>query len=244
MRVVTRFLCVLAIMPALTACQSAKHDEVVKHGSRFADPRTEALAEAAAVGDVAKIDEELQAGAQINGRDDIGVTPLLYALYHKNWVGYHTLLERKADPNLETVSGDSVISIATLFGDADYLQEALDHGGNPNLVDDDSLRYRVPIFTAIMARSQAEVSLLIKAGADLNPMSPAGTPLMAAAAINEYEIVYTLLQAGADFSIKDNAGHTVAWYLENSKIDPKSDVHVWWEKSVEFLRQRGVEVHP
>lgn len=244
MQVVTRFLCVLAIVPALTSCQTAKHDEIVKHGSRFADPRTEALAEAAAAGDVAKIDEELQAGAQINGRGEDGITPLLYALYRLNKTGYHALLERKADPNLETGYGDSVISMATLFGDPYYLEDALAHGGNPNLVNDDSLRYRVPIFTAIMVRSQAEVSLLIKAGADLNPMSPAGTPLMAAAAINEYEIVYTLLQAGADFSIKDNAGHTVAWYLENSKIDPKSDVYVWWEKSVEFLRQRGVEVHP
>jgi hypothetical protein len=228
------------LLNCMTACKASEIDE------SFTDIKVRELASAAADGNVKQIDNLIASGVQINARGKDGVTPLMWALYHLNKDGYKALLEKHADPNLQENDGDSVMEWAAQLKDSSYLQLALEHGGNPNLVDSHSAYDRFPIFSAIQLApdTNENVALLVKAGADLNVVSPTGTPLTAAATRNQYEIVFLLLQAGADYKKPNNSGKTVAWVIENMNIDPTSDAFQWRQKVIDFLHAQGIAVNP
>jgi ankyrin repeat protein len=235
--VIIGFFLLVSFMPA---CRSTEI------GDSFPDKKTAALASAAMDSNVKEIDSLLASGAQINGRGKGGITPLMWALYHLKKDGYRALLERHADPNLQEDDGDSVMQWAAQLKDSTYLQLALEHGGNPNLINAQSAHDRSPLFSAIALTPDTteNVALLIKAGADMNLVSPTGTPLTDAAGTNQYEVVYMLLQAGADYKQKDHSGTTVVWAIEHNNIDPQSDGFKWRQKVIDFLREHGVSVNP
>jgi ankyrin repeat protein len=86
--------------------------------------------------------------------------------------------------------------------------------------------------------------LLIKAGADINGLDASGqTPVMRAVFSGQFDAAYKLLQIGADYKVKDNYGHSLA-YIVNAILDmPSAESHkdqiVWQEKVVSFLQEKG-----
>jgi len=97
---------------------------------------------------------------------------------------------------------------AAFDGDAVFLREWLDSGGNPNLMDKDgnTLLY----FTTGPKGGFDAMRLLLEAGADPN-LCKAGnySPLMSAADFGNLEMVKALVEAGGDLDYRSSSGRNV-----------------------------------
>ena len=231
----------------LSSCASLTADSHTK--KYFQDPQVLQLATAAAHGDIGKIDALKTAGVDINSVGYNGVTPLLWALVQGNKAGYEELLKLGANPNHVDDDHEAAIILASEMVDSDFLRITLAHGGDPNLLIPDGSPH-TPLIAAIGPGGFENVKLLVKAGADVNYASPVDgtTPATDAAGLNQYDIVYYLLQNGANYAaeVKTYQGpkNGLVWTIENNNIDPNSQLYQWREKVIEFLGSKGLTVNP
>lgn len=235
----------LCLLGNLSAC-SAEHSRIEEY---FTDPQSRALVTAAVDGNTKEIERLVASGVNVNARGKDGVTPLIWAIYHLKKVGYQALLEHGADPNMQvqngTLIGDSVMETAAQLPDPLYLKLALQHGGNPNLVNKTSAYDHTPLISAIMADRKANVDALIQAGANINPKVDEvndESPLEYAVNEQNYEFAYRLLQAGANYRLKALNGNPIVIGVETGDLDPASDRYKWREKVIQFLNAHGVVV--
>jgi ankyrin repeat protein len=218
----------------------------------FDQPAVVALAEAVEQGNLPEIDRLVAAGADVNAigsrskqsdaREQFSL--LTWAMRAKQKKSFKRLLEHKADPNGQFQGGASVTSIAAANREnSDWLEMALAHGANPNLVNpsDGITARKTPLFDSIDGEgSLKNLELLIKAGADLNARDKfQRTPAVEAADSGEFEMVIQLLSAGADFRLRDKDGHDVIYHIIN---------RFGWEntdeqrvKLVSLLREKGAD---
>jgi ankyrin repeat protein len=217
-----------------------------------------ALAEAAADGRVEKIEQLVQAGADINAHGNEGMTALIWAFMQENKKGYQYLLEHGANPNLQVgrseltsdglIDGNSAVTLAAMHEDPWYLEMTLKHGGNPNIVN--PVKGMSPVFQCIMLLDHSrprprleQLNMLIAAGADLNARNKNDiTPLMYAVRFNRYDMAYLMLQAGADPALKTKWGTTVVYAIKESRTDPESPLYQWRTKVIELLKAKGIDV--
>jgi ankyrin repeat protein len=253
-------ICVVAVLWLGTAWVSAQQDEADQLQALFHYPQVVALARAATSGDVDAIDRLLEQGVDINARGYRGITVLLATLEAENKEGFQALLERGADPNLLTSYGASVVHFAADHPDPWWLEITLRHHGDPNLVNAGSpyVPNQTPLFYAITrsdlsetkAVRTAKVRLLIEAGANVNhrdarDVDPLGE---AALAIHcNYEVVWLLLEAGADFQVRDKDGYNLIDYIqprnnEKTKAEFTEEELYWFGKVVQFLIDHGVDL--
>lgn len=162
-----------------------------------------ALYSAVRAGDESRVKELAQLGVNLDTQYFFsGESPLLIALEMEDREVYHVLLEEGANPNRILRRGRTVMHESAGMPDAWWLQEAIDHGGNVDLVNEGSslFRDRTPINSAINGQSAACLELLINAKADLNRENGSGqSPLMMAICMSRYDFALTLLEAGADY---------------------------------------------
>ena len=95
-----------------------------------------------------------------------------------------------------------------------------------------------------MERSVKRITL-IAAGADLNTVDHVVmTPLLEAASIQRYELVYAMLTAGADPTFQPPMWHgkTLLSVIRQSRIPPGSPTYEWQLKVIELLKQKGLDV--
>ena len=256
----------LVILPligfAFLGCSGSQSHSGIGPGGRttaadfFTDPGVRAPADAAGRGDVKEIDRLVGSGVDVNAEGKDGVTPLLWAMTARNHDGFLRLLERGADPNrphspADNRFGSSVMSAAAHSKiDSFYLEAVLKHGGNPNLVEPTGNRANLTEQTtplqaaAIYSRRVENLDLLVRAGADLNRKAGhfGSTPLTDAAAAVWYEGVYRLLEAGADFRIKDDAGSSIADFAVTENTPYTPEVRRWKDKVLDFLEKKGVDL--
>jgi ankyrin repeat protein len=246
-------ICLFGLAGNLSGCSANDANTYVREN--FSDPQVRALVMAADDGDIKTVDRLIAAGVNVNARGNDGITPLIWTIYHHKMKGYQALLEHGADPNLQIQSGrhkgDSAMETAAQEQDSSYLKLALEHGGNPNLVDSTSSYDYTPLFSAILGGRKENVELLIRNGANINLKIDNyndQTPLGFAVGEDEYEIAYMLLQAGANYKLVDqigpNKGHnSFVWDLEHpGNLDPSSDAYKWRAKAIEFMNAHGVKV--
>ena len=141
----------MAILLALLPGCGSPHEASLN--DYFSDPQVVALARASQSGDVAAIDRLVAEGVNVNAKGKYGLTPLFFALAARNREGFQRLLKHKGDPNIQSETGESAISLAAKVEDDSYfLESALKHGGNPNLVDhiDFVVKDQTPIYNAIL----------------------------------------------------------------------------------------------
>lgn len=201
------------------------------------------LTSAAIEGNVERIDQLIAEGVNVNFQSKNGTTPLLAMMGFDNLVGYERLLFHGANPNIQVDNRHSVINYAANADNLEYLRLALKYGGDPNLVDQHY--QKTVIFNAIRPGGEKHVDMLIKAGADLNFQTRTGsTPLHVAAGLNQYQLVYQLLDAGADYNIENNFGYNFLKRLEENNIDPKSDGYKLRAKVIQFMQDKGIDVNP
>lgn len=129
---------------------------------------------------------------------------------------FRRLLVAGADPNEFNSRGESAVHVAAAESDAFWLNEVLAYGGDPNgltwpfqrSADNDG---NTPLLYAITARSNLipdldlpsghlkNVTILLRAGADINEANYHGQPpCIAAVGSRNYEILVMLLHAGAN----------------------------------------------
>jgi ankyrin repeat protein len=207
--------------------------------------------QAAEQGDEMTIDELVKQGVDVNAKGRYGVTPLLRCFWAQNKKGYSKLLALKADPNALDERGESVMHKAALADDPYWLDQALKHGGNPNLVNKGSKHNpgETPIFYAILEQRIENANLLITAGADIHHKNEKGFfPLMRAVKRPAYPIAYALLEAGADYKAKEPFGgvNAVEWISGRNLDDIPSrfvkEQGPWFLKTVEWLRNKGEKI--
>lgn len=135
----------------------------------------------------------------------------------RNFKGFVKLLKLGANPNLD-FDGNSVMHWVAGNPDVRYLDVALKHGGDPNLVANG----KTPIVHTIgvgPGDNRSARLILLNAGADINArtkirevfdMKLGGqTPILLVARLARVDIVYELLEFGADYEIKDVNGGNV-----------------------------------
>jgi ankyrin repeat protein len=220
----------------------------------FSNKRVRALAEAAASGDVAKVDALVKQGVDVNAKGRGKVTPLLHCLFRQSREGYAALLKHKADPNVLDAKRIGVMHWAAMETDAFWIRTALEHGGKPNLINTGNPHFpnETPLYYAISAGSfegkagRPEcVRVLIGAKADLNHENDHGfTPLTKASDVETYEIVLLLLEAGADFNRTNKNGNSFVDWFRNTREEGlfDEDQRPWFRKCVEFLESKGVDL--
>lgn len=79
----------------------------------------------------------LDAGADLNRKDDEGEVPLYRATKNKSMAVLKLLLERGADLALLNEDGTHSLHFCALWGDLERLKILLDHGANPNQLESD-----------------------------------------------------------------------------------------------------------
>jgi len=176
----------------------------------FPDKNVRALAKAAGKGETAIIDALVAKGVDINSRGRSNATPLFWAMH--NISGYAKLLELGADSNIVFDDGGTVMHWSVQHENVAFLELALKNGGNPNLVAGQA--EETPIFELNrMSKRNTDLyvlSLLISSGADIDAQTVRGdTPAMVAAGLGRFDLVYKLLDSGANFRVENNNGSTL-----------------------------------
>ena len=205
----------------------------------FPDESVRALAKAAGEGRIQTVEELVNSGVDVNSSGTKGATPLFWSM--SNYKGFKKLLELGADPNVIYGDGGAVMHWAVEMKDNRFLEAALEHGGNPNIVSTDSFGY-TPIFDAL-SQGIEKVEILLDAGANINAQDSFGwTPVMGAASRIRSVLVIYLLERGADYKIDNGKGVTLASILADKAgmLTPEGELERL--RMVEWLESRGVAV--
>jgi ankyrin repeat protein len=182
----------------------------------FDDPQVIALCRAIEAQDLQEIDRLIADGADVNALGKDNMTPLLWAFPTQNLAVLTKILEAGADPNVHITSdfggdfgsvrmggmtirtGMSVLEMAAQTSYKGYFEAVMKHCGNPNLV---SKVAGVPNTPLHSINRIEHAKLLLDAGADINAVSWNGTPVTVAFLREKYDLVFFLLEAGADWDI-------------------------------------------
>ena len=175
-------------------------------------------------GTVAEVQQAIKAGADVNARNDYGVTPLMCAVAYNTHAGVlSVLIKASADVNAKDTDRMTPLMYAAEYNtNAKVLSVLIKAGAEVNAKNVDGM---TPLMYAAGYNTNADVLYaLIKAGADVNAKDSDGlTPLMYAAGLaTNPAVLHALIKAGADVKAKDNEGVThlmyAAGYNTNAEV--------------------------
>jgi ankyrin repeat protein len=243
----TLSLIVLPIFLFVVGCE--KGGGTVRHGNLSynatevfgAGTPALALAEAAGRGDGNEISRLVAAGANVNVAGQHEITPLWWALWKGNLKGFEALLDKGANPNTKRAEQYSIMYLAADIKDSKFLAAALKHGGNPNLLDGKS--GWPPLYPAILHGYDENIDLLLAAKAGVNfqdSISGQTLPMLAMGARADYKLIYKLFQNGADLTLKDRFGNTLADTIALRSINASNNDDPLRAKILEILESKGV----
>ncbi|WP_417606461.1 ankyrin repeat domain-containing protein [Oceanimonas baumannii] len=177
----------------------------------YAGEPEQQLRAAAINGDAPRVAALLNAGAQLESRDDNGRTALMLATRHNRVDAAQVLIAAGADVNAKDDIHDSPYLYAGASGYNDILELTLDHGADLASIN----RYGGTALIPAAERGHVEtVTMLIAAGVDVNHINRLHwTALMEAIVLGQggpahTRIVALLLKAGADPNIAGADGMT------------------------------------
>jgi len=204
----------------------------------FSSLKLRSLARAAGKGNVSEIRSLVEQGAEVNEQGNRGAIALFWAMREGSVSEFRVLLELGADPNIVFEDGGTVMHWAVRNRNPAYLELALQHGGNPNLRSGQF--DKTPIFEALGERRD-RLDLLLNAGADINARSGLGTPVFVAARRGSFDVVYKLLEYGADYQNESATSQTLLEIALEKKpmMDPSHELHQWLERVITWLESEG-----
>lgn len=212
--------------------------------SEFGDSKTDRLVAAVKADKDPEIRKCVTAGANVNGKNRKGQTPLSIAFHGGVRTSYATLLELGANPNEVIREGKSLMAIMASAEDSSWLTLALEAGGDPSIQDTQSSRSpgSTPLLHAIQAKNKASVEVLLKHKADIDHVShyrSAAFPM--AAMSHQFDIALLLLENGADISVRGRGGEDVVVFLQrlDSIPHPYPREQESFKKVKQFLIEHG-----
>ncbi|MBO9830656.1 ankyrin repeat domain-containing protein [Xanthomonas sp. A2111] len=194
---------------------SAMSATLQDHSVAFRDPALADIAAAIARGDVARI-AALAPSTDLSAHGDQNVTLLEWAIWNEQPRALAALLDAGADPSLPGMDQETVVHMAAMAKDPQYLQLLLQHGAP---VDPVSARANwTPLFRAVQSKRDAQIEMLLKAGADPKRVDATGNSVLHLAAQSSAgnPWVPKLLQAGVDPSLRNAQGKTFQAYFFNT----------------------------
>lgn len=206
-------LCVSTIGAAFLNVAYANDEQV--------DLNRQALA-AARSGNAKTFKATIESGASANTRNRLGDSLLITAIKNDQMDIMMMLIERGADINLANVAQVTPLMTAAFYGRPAMAKILIDKKADVNAVD--QMKKSAMVYAA--GKGQTEiVEMLLKTGpsSGITPNSiytNGLTALMWAGASGNLATVQALLDRGADASLVDNRGKTVAQMAdENSQLD-------------------------
>ncbi len=210
-------------------------NEIYFTPNSFVDPRARRFAEAVAQGRVEeamRLAKALPAGVDTMAPD--GVTALLIAVNHLDLPMIAALLQAGANPN--GGAGRAPIALAVRAPDLAMAQMLLSAGADPNGRMDSKPALSGP---AVIG-DQKEAALLLQFHANPNLGDDLGsTPIMEAAAAQQWRFVLFMLEHGASPWASTTPGVTLATYASLSRINPASVEGKAWLQVIERLKAAG-----
>ena len=230
----------------------------------------------------------IQQGANINTKDEYGYTALMRAAMIGSYEMVKFLLENDANINTKDNDGNTVLYYNIYYADYGELENAkkifnllIKYGADVNTKNNYgasllNISYRA---STALAQNREMFKVLVENGFDLESRIDGGehspddydyTPLMIAAAINDYDIVKFLVEKGADVNAKTHFEYSsvetpllLSLYNENSSIaeyliNNGADINVTNEdgetplmyaskvhniKVIELLIQKGADIN-
>jgi len=186
---------------------------------------------AANQGDLAKVKQLIEGGADPNSVDENGMGTLLN--FHPEVTRY--LLERGADPDIQRNENILPVLVGIAGFNTDCLKAMLDAGADPNIASHHN--GETALHHSVCGNHLDQINALLDAGADPNKITVAGTttymlwrdarvrgetPLHRAAAWGTTEMIKVLLDAGADPTIRDHNADSplswASWHLRDREI--------------------------
>lgn len=155
--------------------------------------------------DLAGLSQLIASGADVNTRDHLGETPLMYSAYVGSVDAMKLLLDHGAKVDAQSQSGATALVWAA--ADLAKVRLLVEHGANVNLA---TKRGRTALLVATMSDpSAAIVKLLIDKGANVKALDFLKTTALRAAALgNDTETIRLLLAQGIDPNAADLPGIT------------------------------------
>ena len=165
------------------------------------DRDTTPLIYAAAYGTVDAMKLLLDAGADVNAKNALDYTALMWGVTEP--AKAKLLTGRGADVNAKSKTGRTALMIASLQNGSDSVVEMLlAKGADARALDKNGLSF---LLAASAGMNTRQVRMAVEKGADVNAKNGAGfTPLMNAAAAGDVETVKFLLSKGADVNAVSN----------------------------------------
>ncbi len=146
----------------------------------------------------------LKAGARIERADNLGRTPLFYAM--KRLENFKLLLDAGANINATLKDGGKPIMVAATSKNIDIVQLLIDAGADVNSADLDG---ESPLYYAAKAGDGEMIKFLLSKNANANKENKFQANLLHIAIDTEYpELVPILLKSGVDPNKKADKGYT------------------------------------
>ncbi|KAJ6092624.1 ankyrin [Penicillium sp. IBT 16267x] len=187
---------------------------------------SKALCEAANIGDEDIVQLFLERGADLNLKDQDGITPLFWAT--KSYGVTKLLLEKGADLQVRDIGGRTPLFWAAMHGNNDVLKLFIEKGADWDLKDEDG---GTPLFWATTTNSTTK--LLLEMGADLHHRNKRGaTPLFGASRYGLDHVPELLLEKGADLHLRDKFGRTPLFWAAGNGAEHVTKLYL--EKGADF----------
>ena len=126
--------------------------------------------------DLAKVDQLVRAGANVNAANDTGVTPLWAASLNGSAPIVKRLLDAGANPDAALLSGETPLMAAARAGKSAAVEALLARGANPN---GRGARAQTALMWAVAQKHADVVKLLLAAKADVHTRSESWSQMMA-----------------------------------------------------------------
>jgi ankyrin repeat protein len=177
------------------------------------DNSGEAFYAAIRANDLPRLNGILTAGANVNAKDERGITPLMYTAWVGSVDAMKGLLDHAADPNLSNSSGSTALMLSST--EIAKVRLLIDRGAKVNVA---STRGRTALFLAAMSDRSVDIArLLTSAGADVKVVDGMKMTVLHAAALgNDTETVRLLIDAGLDVNATDFQGFTPLIYASSN----------------------------
>ena len=154
----------------------------------------------------------IQAGANVNARDSIGYTALMWAANHYSVDAAKVLIEAGADMNAKDNNGYTALMVTVGKGSFDVAKVLIEAGADLNARNNDG---ETALMLTTYRNNARSAKPFIEEGTDLNARNNDGkTVSMCAAMYNAVDVLALLIEAGADINATDNDGKTALMLAE------------------------------